>query len=52
MVDLDLTGEDLLEERLYIPVAIRPMRVNVPPPDYTKDNKNETPNEKPGPRLW
>jgi hypothetical protein len=44
MIDFDLTGKDLLEQRLDVSVAIRPMRVDVPPPDYTKHNKNEAPN--------
>ncbi len=52
MVDLDLTGEDLLEQRLNVAVSVRPMRVNVTAPSYAKREKNETSDEKPQPRLW
>jgi hypothetical protein len=52
MVDLDLTGKDLLEQRLNVAVPVRPMRVNVSAPSYAKHEKNETPDEKPQPRLW
>ena len=52
MVDLDLTGEDLLEQRLNVLIPVRPMRVDVAAPGYAKYDKHETPNKKPQPRLW
>jgi hypothetical protein len=32
MIDLDLTSEDLLEQRLNIAIPVRPMRINVAAP--------------------
>jgi gamma-glutamylcysteine synthetase len=49
MVDLDLTGEDHLKQRLNIAVTIRPMRINVAASSDTEDDEHETPDR---PRLW
>jgi hypothetical protein len=52
MVDLDLTGEDLLEQRLNVAVTIRPKGVDIAAPTYTEQEKHETPNNQPQTLLW
>jgi hypothetical protein len=45
MIDLGLTSEDLLEQRLNIAIPVGPMRINVAASSYTKNDQHETPNQ-------